>query len=42
MGLMQRHGPNEQHSTVKAIMVPNVRRSRLETEIVESVRELPS
>ena len=49
MGLLERHGP-DQHSTVKAVMVPNVKRQKLETEIVESVEfgavvytdELPS
>ena len=49
MGLLERHGPDK-HSTVKAVMVPNVRRSKLETEIVDSVEfgavlytdELPS
>ncbi len=36
MGLLERHGP-DRCSTVRAIMVPNVRRSKLETEIVDSV-----
>ena len=36
MGLLERHGPDK-HSTVRAIMVPNVRRSHLETEIVDAV-----
>ena len=36
MGLLERHG-TDKPSQAKAVMVPNVRRHKLETEIVESV-----